>query len=98
MNPRIQLYGADWCPLTLGFRKYFRNNALDYDFFDVEADAAAAEADKAMNAGKLKFPMVVVGHVEHYWKSGDDAAVLKNPRLPELSQALQRYGFVQVSS
>lgn len=94
MNPRIQIYGADWCPLTLGFRKYFRNNALDYDFFDVEADSVAAEADKAMNEGQLKFPMVVVGRVEGYWRSVDDATVLKNPRLPELKEALERYGFV----
>ncbi|MDX2003995.1 MAG: glutaredoxin domain-containing protein [Meiothermus sp.] len=92
---RVQVYGADWCPLTLGLRKYFKNQGLEYDFFDVETDRGAAEADKAMNQGKLKFPMVVVGLVEGYWKPGDDAAVLKNPRLPELRGALERYGFIK---
>lgn len=95
MSARIQLYGADWCPLTLGFRKYFRNSGLEYDFFNVETDPAAAASDKAMNGGKLKFPMVVVGSTEGYWNPGDDAAVLKNPKLPELKAALERYGFVE---
>jgi mycoredoxin len=95
VSARIQIYGADWCPLTLGFRKYFRNNSLEYDFFDVEADSAAAEADKSMNGGKLKFPMVVVGNVDGYWQAGNDAAVLKNPKLPELKSALEQYGFVK---
>jgi len=90
---KVQIYGADWCPLTLGFRKYLGVNQIPFELLDVEKDPQAEEADKAMNSGKLKFPMVVVGQVEGYWKPGDNAAVLKNPRLAELEAALGRYGF-----
>lgn len=90
---KVQIYGADWCPLTLGFRKYFGANGIAYEMLDVEKDPQAEESDKAMNGGKLKFPVVVVGSVGDYWKPGDDAAVLKNPRLAELKGALGRYGF-----
>ncbi|MER3555733.1 MAG: hypothetical protein C4331_15715 [Meiothermus sp.] len=90
---KVQIYGADWCPLTLGFRKYFTTNEIPYELLDVEKDPQAEASDRAMNGGKLKFPMVVIGQVEGYWKPGDDAAVLKNPKLAELNGALGRYSF-----
>ena len=92
---RVQVYGADWCPLTLGFRKYFSLQQMPYDFFDVEADAQAAQVVQIMNGGKLKFPMVVVGEVFGYWKPEDPAVVLKNPRLAELEAALSQFGFAK---
>lgn len=89
---RVQVYGADWCPLTLGFRKYLALQQIPYQFFDVETDAQAAQAAQAMNGGKLKFPMVVVGEVAEYWNPQDPAVVLKNPRLAELEAALRQFG------
>lgn len=88
----IQLYGTDWCTFSRGFRRYFEQRDLSYRFFDVEQDPLAAEAARAMNGGKLKFPMVVVGEVAGYWQPGLNATVLKNPRLPELQLALQQAG------
>jgi glutaredoxin len=88
----VQIYGAQWCPLSLGFRKYLEQNKIPFEFLDVEKDPRAEAADKAMNDGKLKFPMVV-GEVAGYWKPGDKAAVLKNPKLAELQAALGQYGF-----
>lgn len=90
---RVQIYGTDWCPLSLGLRKYFLNTGVPFDWLNVEQDPQAEAADKAMNGGKLKFPMVVIGEVGSYWKPGDKADVLKNPRLAELNAALERYGF-----
>jgi len=89
---KIQVYGASWCPLTLGLSKYLRENALPFELLDVERDPQAEAADRRMNGGTLKFPMVVIGQLEGYWQPGDDAAVLKNPRLAELREALERYG------
>jgi mycoredoxin len=91
-NLQIQVYGAQWCPLTLGFRKYFIAQQIPFAFFDTEADPAATQAAKAMNQGKLKFPMVVVGRFAGYWSEGADAQVLKNPKLLELRAALKAYG------
>lgn len=90
---KVQVYGAEWCPLTLGFRKYLTQQAIPFELLDVEKNAEAEAADKAMNGGKIKFPMVVVGAVGRYWRPGDDALVLKNPKLAELTEALERYGF-----
>lgn len=94
---KVQIYGTDWCPLSLGLRKYFLSTQTPFDWLDVEQDPKAEAAAKAMNQGKIKFPMVVVGEVGDYWEPGDRAEVLKNPRLAELNAALEHYGFeVQV--
>lgn len=90
---KIQIYGAQWCPLTLGLRRYLVENAIPFELMDVEKDPQAEAADRTMNGGKLKFPMVVIGNLGGYWKPSDDAAVLKNPRVAELKGALERYGF-----
>jgi mycoredoxin len=80
---RPKVYGADWCALTSGFRTYLDRGGIAYDYHNVERDEAAAEAVRAMNGGKLKFPMVVVGERE-----------MKNPTLDELDAALASAGLV----
>lgn len=89
---KVQIYGTEWCPLTLGFRKYLQLQGVAFELLNVEQDPGAEAASKAMNGGKLKFPMVVIGEVGRYWQSGDKAAVLKNPKLAELTAALEEYG------
>lgn len=74
----VQVYGADWCPLTGGFRGYLKQVGVPYDYHDIENDSRAEEAVRAMNGGEVKFPMVVVG--EH---------VMKNPPIEELNGALR---------
>lgn len=77
---RPRLYGTGWCPLTGGFRAYFRQHAIPFDYFDVEEDVEAEAAVRAMNDGRLKFPMIVVGD-----------ETLKNPPIAELEAALRAY-------
>lgn len=84
--PTVRLYGADWCPLTGGFRGYLKREAVPYEFHDVEKDPRAEEAVRAMNGGKLKFPMVVVGEY-----------AMKNPPISELEGALQASGVLPLS-
>ena len=74
---RPLVYGADWCGLTRGFRNYLETVGIDYTYLNVERDGFAAEAVRAMNGGKLKFPMIVVG-----------GHAMKNPPLRELNAAL----------
>ena len=78
---QVHLYGTDWCPLTGGFRGYLNRHSIPYDYHNIEQDPQAEEAVKAMNGGKIKFPMVVVG---------DQA--LKNPPIDELEKALHEAG------
>jgi mycoredoxin len=80
---RPVVYGADWCGLTRGFRNYLETLGIDYHYLNVEANAFAAEAVRAMNGGKLKFPMVVVG-----------GQAMKNPKLRELNAALNASGLL----
>ena len=91
---KVQIYGADWCPLSLGFRKYLQSQNIAFEWLSVEQDPGAEAAAKAMNGGKLKFPMVVIGEVGNYWQAADRAAVLKNPKLAELTAALEEFGLV----
>jgi len=83
----VQLYGADWCPLTGGFRGYLKQQGVPYDYHDVEQDADAEEAVRAMNGGDVKFPMVVVGEY-----------AMKNPPIDELEGALRASGMLRVES
>ena len=78
MKVKPKLYGAEWCPKTSGFRNYFQNEWIDFEYFDIESNAKAEQEVKDMNDGKIKFPMVVVGNFK-----------LKNPSIPELNKALK---------
>ena len=82
---QVHLYGTDWCPLTGGFRAYLRRHDIPFDYHNIEQDAQAEEAVKAMNGGKIKFPMVVVGD-----------QTMKNPPIDELESALRAAGLSMV--
>ncbi len=79
--PVPQVYGATWCPLTGGFRAYLDRQGVRYAFHDIEQEPGAEETVRAMNEGRLKFPMVVVGDRE-----------MKNPTLADLDDALRAAG------
>lgn len=80
---QVHVYGANWCPLTGGFRAYLKRHEVPFDYHNIEEDAAAEAAVRAMNDGKLKFPMVVVGDHE-----------MKNPPIDELEAALRKSGLL----
>ena len=79
----VQLYGADWCPLTGVFRGYLKQQRVPFEYHDVETDPRAEQAVRAMNGGEVKFPMVV----------GGDYA-MKNPPIDELEGALRASGIL----
>jgi hypothetical protein len=43
MASDIQAYGADWCGLTHGVRRYLTVGHVEYDDFDIDDDQAAEE-------------------------------------------------------
>jgi len=79
----ITLYGADWCAKTALLRNYLQSEWLDFEFFNVELDEAAAERVRSFYDGKLKFPTLTIGE-QHY----------KNPSIAELRKALQKAGLL----
>lgn len=79
MKTRPKLYGSEWCPKTSGFRNYFQREWIDFEYFDLENNDKAKEEVLAMNGGKLKFPMVVIGESK-----------MVNPSIPELKDALKK--------
>ena len=83
----VRVYGADWCPLTGGFRGYLKQEGVPYEYHDVKKDPQAEAAVRSMNGGEIKFPMVVVG--EH---------AMKNPPIDELDGALRASGLLPGSS
>ena len=82
----IDIYGTDWCPLTGGFKGYFEQRDIPYTYHNVEKDPEAEKAVRAMNAGKIKFPMVTVGE-----------RIMKNPPIDELENTLADAGIIQLT-
>ena len=84
LGKSVHVYGADWCPLTGGFRGYLKQEGVAYEYHDIEKDPEAEAAVRAMNGGKVKFPMVVLGEY-----------AMKNPPIDELEGALQAAGLLE---
>ena len=84
-HKQVDVYGTDWCPLTGGFKGYFDKRDISYTYHNIEKDPAAEQAVKAMNGGKVKFPMVSVGE-----------RVMKNPPIDELEVVLTDAGIIQL--
>ena len=82
---KVEVYGTDWCPLTGGFRAYFDRKGIPYTYHDIENDPTAENTVKAMNGGKVKFPMVTVGE-----------RTMKNPPIDELEVVLADAGIIQL--
>ncbi|MEQ9437599.1 MAG: glutaredoxin family protein [Cyclobacteriaceae bacterium] len=73
----VKVYGADWCTKTGFLKNYLQSEWVDFDFFNVELDEAAANYIRSLFEGKLKFPVVTV-----------DEQVLLNPKISELRKAI----------
>jgi hypothetical protein len=76
----IRVYGADWCSLTFRVREYLMNARLRYEFLDIDRDAQARAFVRAVGAGRLTIPLILVG---------DD--VLTGPTIPELQIVLRAH-------
>ena len=57
----ITVYGADWCPLTKRTLEHLRRTGVEYDYIDIERDAAARKWVRDHNHGKERKPTVSVG-------------------------------------
>ena len=80
-EPILELYGTGWCPKSSVLRNHLQREWIEFEDFNVEEDAAAADRVRALYAGELKFPTV---------KLGDE--FLKNPSVTKLDEVLKDHG------
>lgn len=56
----IKFYGADWCPDCKRAKAYLTENAIDFEFIDVDLNKEATQLVEAINNGKRIIPTIVI--------------------------------------
>ncbi len=79
----VKVYGADWCEDTRHTREFLGRLGVQYQYVDIERDAAAAEWVRGQNGGKERKPTVDVA-----------GQVLCVPSDHELTSALRERGLM----
>lgn len=57
---RVQLYGADWCPDCRRAKSFLRDNSINFEFFDVDANDWATQKVESINKGKRIIPTILI--------------------------------------
>jgi thioredoxin reductase (NADPH) len=57
---RVQLFGADWCPDCRRAKNFLRDNAINFEFIDVDSNPWATEKVEEINHGKRIIPTVLI--------------------------------------
>ena len=82
--PELTVYGADWCPDCRRSKRLLDRLAVPYAYVDVDADAEAMAAMRAMNGGRRSIPVVVFPDGHH----------LTEPSDPQLRAYLESTGLL----
>ncbi len=56
----VQLYGADWCPDCRRAKSFLRDNAINFQFIDVDKHDWATQKVEEINNGKRIIPTVLI--------------------------------------
>jgi glutaredoxin len=56
----VTVFGADWCPLTKAALLHLDQVGVEYQYVDIDHDAAAAKWVAEQNNGKEKKPTILV--------------------------------------
>ncbi len=62
---RVQLFGADWCPDCRRAKNFLRDNAINFEFIDVDAYDWATQKVEEINNGKRIIPTVLIDGKPH---------------------------------
>lgn len=62
---RVQLFGADWCPDCRRTKSFLRDNAINFEFIDVDANDWATQKVEEINNGKRIIPTVLIDGTPH---------------------------------
>ena len=57
---QVQLYGADWCPDCRRAKSFLNDNAINYEFIDVDKNSWATKKVEALNNGKRIIPTIII--------------------------------------
>jgi thioredoxin reductase (NADPH) len=74
---RVQLFGADWCPDCRRAKNFLRDNAINFDFIDVDSNPWATQKVEEINNGKRIIPTILI-----------DGNAFTNPDNSELTKLL----------
>jgi mycoredoxin len=70
MSDTITMYGAEWCGDCRRSKRLLDAMSVDYDYFDLEIDVAAADAALAIS-GRTSIPVVVFPDGTHFVEPSD---------------------------
>jgi thioredoxin reductase (NADPH) len=56
----VQLFGADWCPDCRRAKNFLRDNSINFEFIDVDANDWATQKVEEINNGKRIIPTVLI--------------------------------------
>jgi len=62
---RVQLFGADWCPDCRRAKSFLRDNAVNFQFIDVDKHDWATQKVEEINNGKRIIPTVLIDDVAY---------------------------------
>lgn len=74
----VTVYGADWCPDCRRAKKFLGEQQVEYQWVDIEQDAAALAHVERVNKGKRIIPTIVFG----------DGSILVEPSNADLAAKL----------
>lgn len=75
---KLELYGTGWCTKSAILRNFLQGEWIEFNDYNVEIDAKAAQKVKDLYNGQLKFPTII--YKEKH---------LKNPSIAELKEFLK---------
>jgi len=62
---KVQLFGADWCPDCRRAKNFLRDNAINFEFIDVDQHDWATDKVEEINNGKRIIPTVLIDGKPH---------------------------------
>ncbi|MFT5336856.1 MAG: thioredoxin reductase (NADPH) [Luteibaculaceae bacterium] len=62
---RVQLFGADWCPDCRRAKNFLRDNAIRFEFIDVDQNEWATSKVEEINNGKRIIPTLLINNVPY---------------------------------
>ncbi|MFE0026680.1 glutaredoxin family protein [Amycolatopsis sp. NPDC059021] len=72
MTTKLTVYGASWCPDVKRSRALLDGTGVEYDYIDVEADAAAEARVRELQDGARRIPTIVWPDGTHLVEPSDD--------------------------
>ena len=72
---RVKLFGADWCPDCRRAKNFLRDNAINFEFIDVDQNDWATAKVEEINNGKRIIPTILIDDVPH--TNPDNVALTK---------------------